>query len=154
MLMACRLPGSVLEKEHKSPKMVWFPQPILCLCTLKGEPDLTLPTLAPLSCPHFPAPPCRWLLWHLGRYRPSVIPFTSFYCLLLCGLTSNLWFLKCENPALGVLRSPFPISGNGEFSRLSRKKGGKKEKLSRREIHWMVFQKHCPIVGLHCMNGS
>ena len=79
-------------------------------CPSKRSPSST--TLSPS------APPCWLLLWHQEGIIP-LIPFVSFYCLLLYGLSFKLWFLTYEkNPALGVLRSPFSISGNVERSRL------------------------------------
>lgn len=89
---------------------------ILFLCTLKGEPDLPLWTLA---LPNHLLPRTSLLVVPLVLRGCHLSFFFSFYRLLLCGLPSKLWFLKCENPAVEILRSSSSISWNGELSRLS-----------------------------------
>lgn len=106
--------SSVTSLSLPSHKIVLFPHPI------SVHPERGA-RLAPLNtCLTQPSSPQDLLAGgSSGTKRVSFVIFFSFYRLLLCGLPSKLWFLKCENPAVEILRSSFSISGNGELSRLS-----------------------------------
>lgn len=107
--------SSMTPLSVPSPKIVLFPHPI-------SVPPERGARLAPpnIYLTQLPSPPQHlFAVGSSGTKRMSFFFFWSFYCLLLFGLPSKLWFLKCENPAVGILRSSFSISRNGELSRLS-----------------------------------